>query len=98
MSAKAEHYDVIRKPVITEKATMASESGAVVFEVAMSANKPQIKEAIETLFCVKVKAVNTTITKGKIKKFRGQPGRRRDVKKAYVTLQEGNTIDVSTGL
>ncbi len=98
MSAKSEHYDVIRKPIITEKATMASESGAVVFEVAMSANKPQIKEAIENLFGVKVKAVNTSITKGKIKKFRGKPGRRRDVKKAYVTLQEGNTIDVSTGL
>ncbi len=98
MSAKPEHYDVIRKPIITEKATLASESGAVVFEVAMSANKPQIKEAIESLFGVKVKAVNTTITRGKIKKFRGRPGRRRDVKKAYVTLQEGNTIDVSTGL
>ena len=98
MSAKAEHYDVIRKPIITEKATMASESGAVVFEVAMGANKPQIKEAIENLFGVKVKAVNTAITKGKIKKFRGKPGRRRDVKKAYVTLEEGNTIDVSTGL
>ena len=98
MSAKPEHYEVIRKPIITEKATMASESGAVVFEVAMSANKPQIKEAIESLFGVKVKAVNTTITRGKIKKFRGRPGRRRDVKKAYVTLQEGNTIDVSTGL
>ena len=98
MSAKTEYYDVIRKPIITEKATTASESGAVVFEVAMSANKPQIKEAIESLFGVKVKAVNTSITRGKIKKFRGRPGRRRDVKKAYVTLHEGNTIDVSTGL
>jgi len=98
MSTKAEHYDVIRKPIITEKATMASESGAVVFEVAIEANKPQIKEAIENLFGVKVKAVNTSITKGKTKKFRGQPGRRKDVKKAYVTLEEGNTIDVSTGL
>ena len=98
MSAKPEHYDVIRKPVITEKATMASEHGAVVFEVAMDANKPQIKEAVENLFGVKVKAVNTTITKGKVKRFRGQPGKRRDVKKAYVTLEEGNTIDVSTGL
>ncbi len=98
MSAKVEHYDVIRKPIITEKATMASDSDAVVFEVAMSANKPQIKAAIENLFGVKVKAVNTSITKGKVKKFRGRPGRRRDVKKAYVTLQEGNTIDVSTGL
>ena len=98
MSAKAEHYDVIRKPIITEKATMASEHGAVVFEVAKDANKPQIKEAVENLFGVKVKAVNTTITKGKVKRFRGQPGKQRDVKKAYVTLEEGNTIDVSTGL
>jgi large subunit ribosomal protein L23 len=98
MSAKTEHYDVIRKPLITEKTTMASEHGAVVFEVAMEANKPQIKEAVEGLFGVKVKAVNTTITKGKVKRFRGQPGKRRDVKKAYVTLEEGNTIDVTTGL
>ena len=98
MSAKPEHYDVIRKPIITEKSTMASENGAVVFEVAIDANKPQIKEAVENLFGVKVKAVNTTITKGKTKRFRGQLGRRKDVKKAYVTLEEGNTIDVSTGL
>ena len=98
MSTKAEHYDVIRKPIITEKATMASETGAVVFEVAMESNKPQIKQAIESLFGVKVKAVNTTITKGKSKRFRGMLGRRKDVKKAYVTLEEGNTIDVSTGL
>ena len=98
MNAKPEQYDVIRKPVITEKATMASENGAVVFEVAMEANKPQIKEAVESLFGVKVKAVNTTITKGKTKRFRGKPGRRKDVKKAYVTLVEGNTIDVTTGL
>jgi len=98
MSAKPEHYDVIRRPVITEKATMASESGAVVFEVASDANKPQIKEAVETLFGVKVKAVNTTVTKGKTKRFRGIRGRRNDVKKAYVTLEEGNTIDVTTGL
>jgi len=98
MSAKPEHYDVIRKPVITEKATMASEHGAVVFEVSMDSNKPQIKEAVEALFGVKVKAVNTTITKGKQKRFRGVQGRRNDVKKAYVTLEEGNTIDVTTGL
>ncbi|WP_272009777.1 50S ribosomal protein L23 [Roseovarius sp. ZX-A-9] len=98
MSAKAEHYDVIRKPIITEKATMSSENGAVVFEVAMACNKPQIKEAVESLFGVKVKAVNTTITKGKVKRFRGRPGKRANVKKAYVTLEEGNTIDVSTGL
>ena len=68
MSAKPEQYDIIRKPVITEKATMASESGAVVFEVAMGANKPQIKDAVEALFGVKVKSVNTTITKGKTKR------------------------------
>ena len=98
MSAKAEHYDVIRKPIITEKSTMASENGAVVFEVAIDSNKPQIKEAVEALFGVKVKAVNTTIAKGKTKRFRGRPGKRKDVKKAYVTLEEGNTIDVSTGL
>ena len=98
MSAKAEHYDVIRKPIITEKSTMASEANAVVFEVAIDANKPLIKEAVETLFGVKVKAVNTTVTKGKQKRFRGQLGRRVDVKKAYVTLEEGNTIDVTTGL
>ena len=98
MSAKAEHYDVIRKPIITEKATMVSENGAVVFEVAMDSNKPEIKQAVEELFGVKVKAVNTTVTKGKTKRFRGQPGKRRDVKKAYVTLEEGNTIDVTTGL
>ncbi|MFQ6553470.1 50S ribosomal protein L23 [Aestuariibius insulae] len=98
MTTKAELYDVIRKPVITEKATMASEANAVVFEVAIDANKPMIKEAVEGLFGVKVKAVNTTITKGKQKRFRGQLGRRKDVKKAYVTLEEGNTIDVNTGL
>ncbi len=98
MSTKAEMYDVIRKPIITEKATMASEANAVVFEVSIDANKPQIKEAVENLFGVKVKAVNTTITQGKVKRFRGQLGKRKDVKKAYVTLEEGNTIDVSTGL
>jgi large subunit ribosomal protein L23 len=98
MSANAQQYDVIRKPIITEKSTMASENGAVVFEVAIDSNKPQIKEAVEALFGVKVKAVNTTITKGKTKRFKGTLGRRKDVKKAYVTLEEGNTIDVSTGL
>ena len=98
MSVTPAQYDLIRKPIITEKATMASEGGAVVFEVAMSATKPEIKKAVEALFNVKVKAVNTTVTKGKVKKFRGKTGTRRDVKKAYVTLVEGNTIDVSTGL
>ncbi|MEX0969890.1 MAG: 50S ribosomal protein L23 [Paracoccaceae bacterium] len=98
MTTKAELYDVIRKPIITEKATMASEYNAVVFEVAMDANKPMIKEAVETLFNVKVKAVNTSVTKGKVKRFKGKLGTRKDVKKAYVTLEAGNTIDVSTGL
>ena len=98
MSMKPEYYDIVRKPVITEKATMASEANAIVFEVSIDANKPQIKEAVENLFGVKVKAVNTTITKGKTKRFRGQPGKRKDVKKAYVPLEEGNTIDVTTGL
>jgi len=98
MTAKPEHYDLIKRPVITEKATMASEAGAVVFHVAIDATKPQIKEAVEAIFSVKVKAVNTTITKGKAKKFRGRPGERSDKKKAYVMLEEGNTIDVTTGL
>nr|WP_319248064.1 50S ribosomal protein L23 [uncultured Celeribacter sp.] len=98
MTNKAELYDVIRKPIITEKATLASENGAVVFEVAIDANKPQIKEAVEGLFGVKVKAVNTVVTKGKTKRFRGMPGKRKDVKKAYVTLEDGNAIDVTTGL
>ena len=98
MSVKAEHYDIIRKPLVTEKSTMASENGAVVFEVSIDSNKPQIKEAVEALFGVKVKAVNTSITKGKQKRFKGVLGRRKDVKKACVTLEDGNTIDVTTGL
>ena len=98
MTEKAALYDVIRKPVVTEKSTMASETNALVFEVAIEANKPLIKEAVETLFSVKVKAVNTVVTKGKVKRFRGRPGKRKDVKKAYVTLEEGNMIDVTTGL
>jgi large subunit ribosomal protein L23 len=98
MSAKPQHYDLIKKPVITEKATLAQENNAFVFQVSMDATKPQIKEAIENIFSVKVKAVNTTITKGKAKKFRGRAGERSDKKKAYVTLEAGNTIDVSTGL
>ncbi len=98
MSAKPEHYDVIVKPIITEKATLVGEANAYVFQVAKDSNKPQIKEAVEALFGVKVKAVNTTVTKGKVKRFRGRPGVRSDVKKAYVTLEAGNSIDVSTGL
>ena len=98
MSATPRQYDVIRRPVITEKATMASEAGAVVFDVAADASKPEIKGAVEALFGVKVKAVNTLVRKGKVKRFRGRPGRRADVKKAYVTLEEGYAIDVTTGL
>jgi large subunit ribosomal protein L23 len=98
MNAKPQHYDLIKKPIITEKATMAAESNAYVFQVAMDSTKPQIKEAVEAVFGVKVKAVNTTITKGKAKKFRGRAGERSDKKKAYVTLEAGNSIDVSTGL
>ena len=91
--------DVIKRPLITEKTTVIREDGqTLVFEVAMDATKPEIKAAVESLFNVKVKAINTTITKGKVKKFKGRPGRRRDVKKAYVTLEAGSTIDVSTGL
>ena len=98
MSVKPEHYDVIVKPVITEKATLVGEANAYVFQVAKDSNKPQIKEAVEALFGVKVKAVNTVVTKGKTKRFRGRPGVRSDVKKAYVTLEAGNSIDVATGL
>jgi large subunit ribosomal protein L23 len=98
MAAEPKQYDIVVKPIITEQATMASEQGAVFFEVAMSATKPAIKEAVENLFGVKVMAVNTVTTQGKVKRFKGMLGTRRAVKKAYVTLEEGNTIDVSTGL
>lgn len=93
-----ELYDVIRSPVITEKATMASEAGQVVFRVRGSASKPEIKQAVEKLFNVKVKAVNTLNRKGKTKRFRGIRGRQSDVKHAVVTLEEGHSIDVTTGL
>ena len=98
MSVEGKFYDLLRRPIITEKATNASESGAVVFEVSMRASKPEIKKAVEELFKVKVKGVNTVITKGKTKRFKGKIGKRKDVKKAYVMLEDGNTIDVSTGL
>ena len=98
MSADPRHYDVIVAPVITEKATILSEFNKVVFRVAPDATKPQIKEAVERLFDVKVTAVNTIVTKGKEKVFRGRKGRRSDVKKAIVTLAEGQSIDVTTGL
>jgi large subunit ribosomal protein L23 len=92
------HYDVILSPVITEKATMASERNQVIFKVAKTATKPQIKEAVEKLFDVKVKSVNTLVRKGKTRAFRGIRGQLSDVKKAVVTLEEGHRIDVTTGL
>jgi large subunit ribosomal protein L23 len=98
MSLDPRHYDVIVSPIITEKATNLSEQNKVVFKVRSNATKPQIKEAVEKLFDVKVKSVNTLVTKGKVKMFRGTRGQRSDVKKAVVTLQEGQTIDVTTGL
>ncbi|HEV2898232.1 50S ribosomal protein L23 [Mesorhizobium sp. AaZ16] len=92
------HYDVIVSPAITEKSTMASEQNQVVFNVAKKATKPEIKAAVEALFSVKVTAVNTLIRKGKVKRFRGTIGRQSDVKKAVVTLADGQSIDVATGL
>jgi large subunit ribosomal protein L23 len=92
------HYDVILSPVITEKATMASEHNKVVFKVRKNATKPQIKEAVEKLFDVKVKNVNTLTRKGKLKAFKNRLGRQSDVKRAIVTLEEGHRIDVTTGL
>jgi large subunit ribosomal protein L23 len=96
--AAPHHYDTILKPVITEKATLLSEHGKVVFEVPLTATKKQIAEAVEELFKVKVEKVNTLTTKGKVKRFRGMLGRRSDVKKAIVKLKDGHSIDVTTGL
>ncbi|MET3792738.1 50S ribosomal protein L23 [Aquamicrobium terrae] len=92
------HYDVIVSPAITEKSTIASEQNQVVFNVAKKATKPEIKAAVEALFGVKVSAVNTLVRKGKVKRFRGTVGRQGDVKKAIVTLVDGHSIDVATGL
>ena len=94
----ARHYDIIVAPGVTEKATVASEHNKVVFKVASKATKPQIKDAIEKLFDVKVKSVNTLVRKGKTKVFRGQFGSQSDTKRAVVTLEEGHRIDVTTGL
>ena len=91
-------YDIIVAPVVTEKATLASEHNKVMFKVSGKATKPQIKEAVEKLFDVKVKRVNTLIRKGKTKVFRGNLGSQSDVKRAIVTLEEGHRIDVTTGL
>ena len=91
-------YQVIRKPIVTEKATKLSEFNKVVFEVAYKSNKNEIKGAVEKLFSVKVKSVNIINIKGKIKRFKGVLGRRNDIKKAVITLEEGNTIDISAGV
>lgn len=91
-------YTTIRSPLVTEKSTSAGERGQYIFRVALEATKPQIKAAVEALFGVKVLEVNTLVTKGKNKRFKGRPGRRSDVKKAYVRLEKGQQIDLSTGL
>jgi large subunit ribosomal protein L23 len=98
MAATARHYDTILAPVITEKATYLSEQNKVVFKVSMDATKPEIAQAVEELFKVTVTKVNTVVVKGKTKRWRGRPGRRNDIKKAIVTLAEGQSIDVATGL
>jgi large subunit ribosomal protein L23 len=98
MSALNKHYDTILAPVITEKATLLSEQNKVVFRVPLKASKKDIKEAVEALFKVKVGAVNTIVRKGKTKNFRGVPGKRSDHKNAVVTLLDGYSIDVTTGL
>ncbi|MCW8917069.1 MAG: 50S ribosomal protein L23 [Magnetovibrio sp.] len=96
--SKERMYEVIRRPIITEKATLLSEHNQVAFEVAMDASKPEIREAIEGLFKVKVTGINTLIQKGKTKTFRGRRGKRDDLKKAIVTLADGDSIDVTTGV
>ena len=98
MPATARHYDIILAPMITEKATVLSEQNKVVFKVALDSTKDEIAAAVEELFKVRVVKVNTLIQKGKTKRFRGRPGRRNDVKKAIVTLQDGQSIDITTGL
>ena len=97
-AADARHYDVVLAPHITEKSTMLSEANAVVFKVASKASKPEIKAAVEALFGVKVTGVNTMVTKGKTKRWKGQPYRRSDVKKAIVRLAEGQSIEVTEGV
>ena len=91
-------YQIIRKPIVTEKATKLSEFNKVVFEVAYKSNKNEIKGAVEKLFSVKVKAVNIINIKGKLKRFKGVLGKKNDIKKAVITLEEGNTIDISAGV
>ena len=95
---KEHYYDIIKSPAITEKGTLVSEQNQVVFNVALRATKPEIKKAVEGLFGVKVKAVNTLVRKGKQRRFKGQLATLSDVKRAYVTLEEGQRLDVTTGL
>ncbi len=97
-ATEVRHYDVVLAPHITEKSTMLSEANAVVFKVAPKASKPEIKAAVEALFNVKVTNVNTIVTKGKTKRWKGAPYRRSDVKKAIVTLAEGQSIDITEGV
>ncbi len=95
---KTIHYDKVLSPIITEKSTILSEQNKVVFRVPLTASKPEIKDAVEALFKVNVTGVNTIVQKGKTKRFRGVMGRRVDIKKAIVTLKDGQSIDVATGL
>ncbi len=97
-ATEVRHYDVVLAPHITEKSTMLSEANAVVFKVAPKASKPEIKAAVEALFNVKVTSVNTLVSKGKTKRWKGAPYRRSDVKKAIVTLAEGQSIDITEGV
>lgn len=95
---KPHNYDMLLFPIITEKSTLVAEENKIIFRVPLTATKPDIKEAVETLFKVDVTKVNTILVKGKTKRFRGQPGRRSDFKKAIVTLADGQSVDITTGL
>lgn len=95
---KPHNYDMLLSPIITEKSTLVAEENKIIFRVPLTATKPDIKEAVENLFKVDVTKVNTILVKGKTKRFRGQPGRRSDFKKAIVTLKDGQSVDITTGL
>ena len=95
---KPHNYDMLLSPIITEKSTLVAEENKIIFRVPLTATKPDIKEAVENLFNVDVTKVNTILVKGKTKRFRGKPGRRSDFKKAIVTLKDGQSVDITTGL
>ena len=95
---KPHNYDMLLAPIITEKSTLVAEENKIIFRVPLTATKPNIKEAVENLFKVDVTKVNTILVKGKTKRFRGKPGRRSDFKKAIVTLKDGQSVDITTGL